>query len=181
VVAEWIMDLYRGFLFLSPSFFANSAAVYTSGLGPVDRGKLFYDGKPILGTNKTIGGVIGAIIGGGMLGISISVFFPEIFSDEFVIDRHPSIDYIWYLGFIQGFAAILGDSMGSFIKRRVDLKPGGPFPIMDQIGFVIIAFLMVQIFVKIPQSWVWVIPLTLIIHFAANAIAYTFGWKSVWW
>ncbi len=178
MVATWITHIYYGFIFFSPSFFGNAVATFVTGLGPIDRGKLFFDGKPIFGTNKTFGGMLGSTISGGLMGIMVALYFPEILSDENVTDRFSWIDYTWYFGFILGFAAIVGDALGSFIKRRVDLKPGGSFPIMDQIGFVIVAYLIILIFVEIPWQWTFVIPITLIIHISTNLIAYFMGWQD---
>jgi CDP-2,3-bis-(O-geranylgeranyl)-sn-glycerol synthase len=174
------MDIYYGFIFLSPAFVANAIANFTSGLGPIDRDVLFFDGKPILGKNKTIGGLLGAILSGGMLGISASIFFPEIFSDPNATDRFSFGDFTWYYGFILGITAMIGDALGSFIKRRIDLKPGGSFPIMDQTGFVIISYFLIRIFVVFPWSWAWVIPVTFFFHFIANMFAYLIGWQEVW-
>ncbi|OLS26496.1 MAG: hypothetical protein HeimC2_15130 [Candidatus Heimdallarchaeota archaeon LC_2] len=175
-----MIDLVQGFLFLSPAFFANSVATFTTGLGAIDRGKLFRDGKPILGKNKTLGGLMGAILGAGLLWISVILFFPEIFDD--VHSRFNVIDYIWYIGFVQGFGAMVGDSAGSFLKRRINLRPGGPFPVMDQVGFVIFSFLILGIFLTYPLVWIYlVIPTALVIHIIANMIAYKMGWKDVWW
>lgn len=179
MASDWTIELIKGFLFLAPAFFANSVATFTTGLGAIDRGKLFR-GKPILGKNKTFGGLMGAILGAGVLGMAVVLFFPDVFED--VNSRFNSVDYIWYIGFVQGFAAMVGDSTGSFIKRRVDLRPGGPFPIMDQVGFVVSSFLILGIFLTYPFSWVYlVIPAALVIHFIANIIAYKMGWKDVWW
>jgi CDP-2,3-bis-(O-geranylgeranyl)-sn-glycerol synthase len=180
VASDWFIELIKGFLFLAPAFFANSVATFTTGLGAIDRGKMFSDGKPILGKNKTIGGLMGAMLGAGVLGMSVVLFFPDVFHD--VNPRSNTINYIWYLGFLQGFSAMVGDSAGSFVKRRVDLKPGGPFPIMDQVGFVISSFLILAIFFTYPFAWVYlVIPAALVIHFIANMIAFQMGWKDVWW
>jgi CDP-2,3-bis-(O-geranylgeranyl)-sn-glycerol synthase len=80
-----------------------------------------------------------------------------------------------------GFGAILGDAIGSFVKRRINIKPGAPFPIVDQIGFIFVAFILAEIFVNIPSTWWWVIPFTLVLHIGSNLIAYFFGWKEVWY
>lgn len=160
-----------GLAFIVPALFANAVPVFIGGLGAIDRGKLFFDGKPILGKNKTIGGLLSATVAGGMAGIAIYYFFPDIMQ----------VFPIW-IGFIEGFAAMLGDATGSFIKRRINLKPGGPFPIMDQIGFVFFAFLLVYPFAPYPLIWAYmVVPATLVIHLLANTVAYLFGWKKVWW
>lgn len=179
MVDQIVYDLYYALIFLSPAYFANATAIFVSGLGRVDRGKNFIDGKPLLGSHKTNGGVIGATIGGGLLGIVAPLYFPEIFFASGLQG------YEWYMGFILGFGAIFGDALGSFIKRRgwikIASKPGGPFPIMDQIGFTVTAFLFITPFVDYPTVWLWIIPLTLIIHLAANSLAYFLGWKEVWY
>lgn len=177
MVPIWLMNLYHGLVFTSPAFFANSVAVYTSGLGRIDRGKNFsFDGYPILGSHKTIGGAIGAILGGGLLGITAPYFFPDIYAYVYT--------NFWGVGFILGFGAILGDAIGSFIKRRFAFsrKPGASFPLMDQIGFIVVAFLLIRIFVTYPWSWFYmVVPFTLVGHLLSNRIAWFLGWKDVPW
>jgi len=180
VLDDLILNVFQGFIFLSPAFFANSAAVFTSGLGPVDRGKM-WKGKPILGKNKTTGGVLGATLSGGLLGIVIVLFYPEIFAEK-VKPKYDGIDFKWYFGFVLGFSALIGDAIGSFIKRRIDLKPGGPFPIVDQVGFVVSSFLIISIFASFPLVWfVLLVPAALVLHLVANIFAYKMGWKNVWW
>ena len=82
-----------------------------------------------------------------------------------------------------GFGTILGDALGSFIKRRINLQPGGPFPVMDQLGFVLMAYLLVWLAgISFPLWYLWyVLPITLFGHLGANYLAYLVGWKEVWW
>lgn len=156
---------------MMPAMFANTVPVYINGIGAIDRGKMFYDGKPILGKNKTIGGLLSATISGGMLGIATFFFFPEI-----------SGNYPIWIGFIQGFGAMAGDAAGSFMKRRIALRPGGAFPVMDQVGFVAFAFLFCWPFANFPVEWPLIlIPATMLLHLFANTFAYKMGWKDVWW
>jgi CDP-2,3-bis-(O-geranylgeranyl)-sn-glycerol synthase len=162
---------FFAFIFMIPAMFANTVPVYINGLGAIDRGKLFYDGRPILGKNKTVGGLLSATLAGGLAGISTFFFFPTI-SGQFPI----------WIGFIMGFAAMVGDASGSFVKRRVNLRPGGPFPIMDQIGFIAFAFIFCYPFARYPLEWPLVlIPSMLFLHIFANYFAFKMGWKEVWW
>ncbi len=173
-MSVWLVYLWQSFIFASPAFFANSVPVYTSGLGRIDRGKNFRDGKPLLGAHKTIGGALGGLLGGVMVGLAVPLFFPEVFSQ--------TTGYNIWIAFLLGFGALLGDAIGSFIKRRTAIKSGRPFPIMDQVGFIIVALLLADIFMDFPYIWAWIIiPATLGIHFVANVIAYLMGWKDVWW
>ncbi len=156
---------------MMPAFFANAVPVFIGGFGRIDGGLNFFDGKPLLGKNKTIGGLLSAVISGGMAGIALYYFFPNIWGS------FP----IW-LGFLEGFGAMIGDAFGSFLKRRINLKPGGPFPIMDQIGFIVFSFLVVWPFVGINWLWFGLVTLAaLVLHVAANIFAYKMGWKDVWW
>lgn len=170
-MVDYFTELVYGFIFMMPAFWANAVPVFVGGLGPIDRGILFFDGKPLLGKNKTIGGLLAAIIAGGMAGIALFFFFPQVWSS-----------FPFWIGFLQGFGAMLGDAFGSFLKRRINLKPGGPFPIMDQIGFVVFAFLVVIPFAGFNWLWFVLVSFTaLVLHLVANIFAYKMGWKSVWW
>ncbi len=170
-MADLITEAVYGFIFMMPAFLANAVPVFIGGFGPIDRGMKFFDGRPLLGKNKTIGGLFSAIIAGGMVGIAIYFFFPKVMGD-----------YPIWIGFLEGFGAMVGDSFGSFLKRRINLKPGGPFPPFDQIGFVLFAFLIVSPVTGL--NWVWlglVCGIALFIHLIANIFAYKMGWKDVWW
>ncbi len=161
----------NGLIFILPAYFANTVPVYINGIGRLDGGLNFFDGKPLLGANKSIGGLISATLAGGLLGISTFFFFNE------VMGLYP----VW-IGFVQGFGAMLGDAVGSFIKRRFKFKPGQAFPVMDQIGFVVFAYLLVYPIEPIPLEWpLLILPATMILHLFANTIAYKMGWKDVWW
>ena len=164
-------DFLDGLIFILPAYFANMMPVYINGIARMDAGFDFFDSRPLFGKNKTIGGLFSATLSGGMMGIAMHFYFPE------VLGGFP----VW-IGFIQGIAVIIGDTIGSFVKRRLNVLPGGPFPIVDQIGFVIASYLLCMLFIPIPLIWPLIfIPLTLILHIGSNYVAYKFGWKKVWW
>ena len=80
---------------------------------PLDRGMLFMDGKPFLGSHKTmrgtLGGIMAGILVGFVTGISLWVALPA------------------------GILSMLGDMLNSFIKRRFRMLEGADFPVMDQL------------------------------------------------
>ncbi len=168
----WLLQLVEAFIFIAPAYFANAVPVITSGLGPIDRGMKFFDGKRLLGKNKTIGGLLGGILAGEILWIAAMSWLPDFYEG-----------YPFWTGFVMGFGTILGDATGSFVKRRINLPPGGPFPVMDQLGFVLMAYLLVWLAgISFPLWYLWyVIPITLLGHLGANYLAYLIGWKDVWW
>ena len=86
------------------------------------------------------------------------------------------------IGFLLGFGALLGDAIGSFLKRRLGIGRGKPAPILDQLDFLIVALILVSFVVKL--NWLFVviaIVMTLVIHLIANTGAYLLGMKDVWY
>ena len=86
------------------------------------------------------------------------------------------------IGFLLGFGALLGDAIGSFLKRRLGIGRGKPAPILDQLDFIVVAIILVAFFVEI--KWIFVvmaIVVTLVIHLIANGGAYLLGLKDVWY
>lgn len=71
---------------------------------PIDRGKIFLDGKPILGPHKTFRGFIGAIVVGTLVA--------------------PILGFSLADGCILAFLSMLGDLASSFVKRRFGFLSG---------------------------------------------------------
>jgi CDP-2,3-bis-(O-geranylgeranyl)-sn-glycerol synthase len=96
------------------------------------------------------------------------------------------IGYTFYnsvlIGFLLGFGALLGDSIKSFFKRQLSIKPGRPFPVFDQIDYVLGSLLLVLTSVNL--SWQIIVIILLIsplLPIIANIIAYSLKLKKVWW
>ena len=86
------------------------------------------------------------------------------------------------LGFILAFGALLGDAVGSFIKRRLGISSGKPAPFLDQLDFVIMSLLLISFIVPLSIDFVLIIAfITLILHLSSNTIAYLLGIKDVWY
>ena len=86
------------------------------------------------------------------------------------------------IGFLLGFGALLGDALGSFLKRRLGIGRGKPAPLLDQLDFIIVALLLVSLVVKLDILFVIVaLVVTFVIHQLANFIAYLLGIKDVWY
>jgi CDP-2,3-bis-(O-geranylgeranyl)-sn-glycerol synthase len=91
-----------------------------------------------------------------------------------------------------GFGAMIGDSLGSFVKRRLEIGRGDKAPVLDQYNFVAGAILLVLIF---QSSWfiahyiegngIFGLALFLIVvpllHRGVNIIGYKLGKKNVPW
>ncbi|MCL5804377.1 MAG: CDP-2,3-bis-(O-geranylgeranyl)-sn-glycerol synthase [Candidatus Thermoplasmatota archaeon] len=181
--------LYQAFFslyFFLPAFIANPAAVITKGKTKMDFGKSMPDGKRILGDGKSWGGLFGGIALGYIAGL--------IFSGIGLIAGSPvNYSYLYYLFSIQILAlssgSMIGDSTGSFIKRRLGMKSGQNGFLLDQYPFAVIA--LIFIFLASPSFFYrvyWNIPAILVIfivtppiHRAVNIIGYKMKRKSVPW
>jgi CDP-diglyceride synthetase len=80
---------------------------------PVDRNIRFVDGRPLLGHSKTLRGIVLAILvtatGAALMNLG------------------------WWLGALVGSAAMAGDLLSSFIKRRLGMPPSSKALGLDQI------------------------------------------------
>jgi CDP-2,3-bis-(O-geranylgeranyl)-sn-glycerol synthase len=78
--------------------------------------------------------------------------------------------------------ALLGDLTGAFLKRRLGIKPGGLFPIVDQVDFVVGA--LVFSFPLGIISWELAVTVLLItppIHLFTNFLAFKLKLKNNPW
>ncbi len=84
--------------------------------------------------------------------------------------------------------------LGSFLKRRLNIKRGAKFPIMDQYDLIIGVFILLMIFPfsrtwaldRYLWEWHFITLLTIVIgtyavHRISNLVAYKAGWKKVPW
>ena len=211
IVSLSIMTLW---LYL-PGFSANTFAMMWGkwlpkpgyGPWPIDGGRNWKDGNRILGDGKTWNGLIGGSVTSGLLCVIIVGAMgevPDSNSIESSVFAHPLTGYEgeWFavgsthmsafiLGTFLGFACLLGDSTGSFFKRRRGLKREGDIsskaPLLDTLPFAIMVFLWGQLFLGnslLSQSELIVpmlimIVITPILHRSFNIIGSYIGWKDV--
>ena len=166
-------EVLNAIFFVFPTMFANVTPMLFGGGLPIDFRKNFFDKRRILGNNKTIRGLIAGVLGGFLMGLFSSWWLTQIIQVDFPIHIAN--------GFFQGLGAIIGDSVGSFIKRRINIPPGGSLPLMDQAGYMVFGLLLGMIGAPFPWTyWVIILPLATIVHLAANAVGYSIGVKDVW-
>ena len=211
VVSLSLMTLW---LYL-PGFLANTFAMMwgkwlpKTGYGPwpIDGGRTMKDGNRILGDGKTWNGLIGGSLTSGLLCVllvSLMGDVPTSNNIESGVFAHPLTGYegTWFdlgsvamsafvLGSFLGFACLIGDSTGSFIKRRRGLKREGDVsskaPLLDTLPFAIMVFLWGQLFLQdsllsdteLILPMVIIVVITPILHRSFNLIGYYIGWKDV--
>ncbi len=101
---------------------------------PVDLGR-DWGKRRLFGDHKTWRGLIGGILLAGI------VFLVQ----QRYVSIAPLVPYAmlpWWLGFLLGAGALLGDLVKSFFKRRITIKPGGNWAPFDQIDYAVGAFLL---------------------------------------
>lgn len=164
-IIELIIEALK---FIFPAYCANAIPVITGGGYPIDFGKTFFDGKPILGKNKTFQGFFSGLIIGTAVGLVESAFF----------------GYPLLFGLLLSLGALFGDLAGAFVKRRLGLASGDLLPVIDQIDFIIGAILFALPLSLQILSWELILAVLIItppIHLLTNFAAYKLGLKNNPW
>ncbi len=209
-------------LFL-PAYVANMSPVFTAKMfpkwsTPIDGGRTHADGKRVLGDGKTWRGLFGGGLFGGATALAMAFIAGPYHGGgtfagwDFGMGGYPGgpigsipdspvsevANAAWYAvflyGFIVGFAALAGDALESFAKRRTGRDRGAPWFPFDQLDFVVFGLLgMLAGAPLLPDGWVfealfgdWVILTTLIVgtpalHLLVNRIGYWLKLKEVPW
>ena len=171
-----------------PALAANSTAVLFGGGTPIDFGKTLYDGKRILGNGKTWRGLIGGGAAAASIGFiqqMIACFLQTPYIPVFSTEPSAAVG----IPIVLGFGALIGDSTGSFVKRRIGIGRGQKAYFLDQMTFMIIALLFVAIayhgfFVEYFWNITAIVTLFIItplLHRTVNIIGYKMGYKDVPW
>ena len=172
IVSEFVLRIS---LVLLPIYVSNACAMLLGGKTPIDFGKKFFDGRALLGKGKTFKGTIFGIGAGIIVAAAINGLLfkqtAQYYSNHYVL-----------IASILVVLAILGDIIGSFIKRRMNIERGQPVLLLDQLDFVIVPmlFLLLQNLISFAEIII-VLAITLIVHKAANYIAFKFKLKKVPW
>jgi len=171
---------------------------------PIDGGRVLGDGNRLLGDGKTWNGLAGGTLGGGLLGmLTHALSLGSEDSDAPFIDPLTGVSsdaWFWVggewgaafvLGSVLGFGCMVGDSAGSFVKRRLGHKREGDesseAPLLDTLPFAVSAFLFGQLLLDpsivgssdLMMGMAILLLITPIIHRSFNLLGYRLGLKSV--
>ncbi|MFX0106951.1 MAG: CDP-2,3-bis-(O-geranylgeranyl)-sn-glycerol synthase [Candidatus Hodarchaeota archaeon] len=170
-----------------PAWIANATPVIFGGGKPIDGGRVLSDGRRLLGDGKTIRGFFAGVLWGTLTGVIQFLSAPYILPvmSQYVVVT-PEMEKILFmtipLAVLLSFGALFGDIVGSFLKRRVDLRSGGPSPVLDQLGFIIMALIFAYPLLQPSYPYVLVLVfMTLGIHWFSNALGYLLGFKKNPW
>lgn len=157
------------FLFFLPAFVANAVPVIVMNIPGIRK----WD-TPVwerfLGKNKTWRGFIFGI------GCAIAVGGIQFW----IGGQDPFFGLMW--GGLLGIGALGGDSVESFVKRRMNIVPGQALPFWDGVDYIIGALLL-GCFMYIPNlsEVFFLIIIGPILSFLSNVLAYVFKLKKVWY
>lgn len=99
---------------------------------PLDGGVRFLDGQPLLGSSKTLRGILAAVLATAATALLLGLS--------------------WQIGVTIAVCAMLGDLLSSFIKRRLRIAPAGHAPLLDQVPESLFPLLAVRAILEL--SWV---------------------------
>lgn len=175
-----------------PAMLPNTFAVFVGGGTPVDFGKS-WNGRRLLGDGKTWRGFIGGALIGGLL-IALAQYGLAGLCGS--ADHWGWGDDVWRvvkIGLALGFGSLVGDMIGSFIKRRIGIARGAKAPILDQYDFVMGSFLFLAIadfgfmYDTYLCDWQHLLGLVVVLflvwflHRGTNIIGYKIGVKDQPW
>ncbi len=173
-LGQGLLELILKAIFIYfPAMASNGAPVFVRKGTPIDLGRIFIDGKRILGDGKTFEGfAVGVIFGTGVGAIYSAA-----------LDNPYFIPY----SMASSIGALLGDMAGAFIKRRLGIPRGASAPILDQLFFYISANLLIKALsldtivgyeIDLPV-FIAGAAIVMLLHVATNWGAYKLGLKNV--
>jgi len=175
-----IDTVFNALWFILPAYIANGSAVLLGGTGVIDMGQYLLRHR-IFGDHKTISGFLGGVMCAAVLGF-IMGHLQHDFESFFNITLNFSMSL--YNGLIIGAGAMSGDLLGSFIKRRLEMKSGQMALGLDQLNFVFGAFIFSYFILGIiptAGAIIFIIIITPILHLVFNKISYQIGTKKYPW
>lgn len=189
-ILEILIIISEAVWIIFPAYIANSSAVIFGHGTPVDFGRKLGDGRRVFGNGKTWYGLLGGTLAGVAFG------FGEILGSSIQYPNHhwgygPSPN-AYFIALLIPLGALLGDLLGSFIKRRYGLTRGESIPFLDIYDLIIGVFILLLIF---QFQWFYetfldgiriigiitILILTPILHRLTNIIGYKLGKKKEPW
>jgi CDP-2,3-bis-(O-geranylgeranyl)-sn-glycerol synthase len=169
-------------IIMVPAYLANGMPVLFGGGRPIDGGKNFFDGRRLLGDGKTVRGAVAGVMFGVVGCLLTASFLNLVTTQSFPLPLYA------LLGLVVGSGTVSGDLIGAFIKRRANLPRGAPAPVLDQLGFILVALLFIYLFnLAVPlltltvEVFFAVLVVTPFIHITANVILFLLGKKKEPW
>ncbi|WP_373751911.1 CDP-archaeol synthase [Jeotgalibaca porci] len=158
---------------------------------PIDNGRVWRDGRPFFGANKTWRGAVGMVIcsvAAMILWGVICRIFPYLEQrNQFYIFNRNTVLFNSFAGALLGVAYILFELPNSFIKRRMNISPGkaayvtNPWKYMwlDQMDSLFGCALVLWLFYPLSfGQYLGYVFLGAATHLGINVILVKIGWKK---
>jgi hypothetical protein len=182
ILMDLILFLVRIVYFIIPAAFSNMMPVivrpYFKKLKyPLDFNKKI-SGIRILGNNKTFRGLIFGILGSIVLILLQTYLYQYNFFRNISLIDYTQINPIIF-GFLTGFSVLFGDAVASFIKRRLEFKPGESFFLLDQInGSLGFSIIVLPFYLDSMKLAIWINIVWIIGHLIIKVISYLFKFEK---
>ena len=178
----------QAFWFFLPAYVANPAAVLFGGGRPIDGGRVLADGHRLFGDGKTWRGLGGGVLIGVLVGFVewglASVVEPELAWGTGPQGLVPLL--------VLPVGALLGDLLGSYVKRRMGKPKGAKTPFLDWYDFYLGGFLLLVLadygfflshYVRGEAIYglLFVTVITPVLHRVVNILGFKLGKKDVPW
>jgi CDP-2,3-bis-(O-geranylgeranyl)-sn-glycerol synthase len=175
-----LFELILGFWIIIPAYAANGFAPLARGRRRIDFGKKF-GGRDILGPGKTWEGLALALVVGTLFGALELYLYSTL--NPIALEAGFSLQKISLLSvFFVALGAMSGDMIGSLFKRRLGMERGESAPLLDQLDFLLVAFLFASFFVPVSLPSVIIFMfITPLVHYLSSFIGYKLGLKEVPW
>ena len=194
----WMTTLIALWLML-PAYLSNMLPVFVGGGRPIDGGRVWKDGKRVLGDGKSWRGLLLAPLVAALLtGVLQWLAVNTAWGSRYGFPAWGPFPAWFLLAYLLGLGALTGDAVESFFKRRTGRGRGDRWFPFDQLDFVVgglvfglVAGLAMQatgltdgnLFLQLftwPRLLVIVL-LTPALHLLVNFIGYKIGAKDVPW
>ncbi len=170
-------------IFFIPAFIANPSAVITGGHLIIDGGRS-WGGKRIFGDHKTWSGFLGGVATGALAGVIINYIF--LFSGIKEIVYSSYFPSLLSMVVSLSFFSMLGDLLGSFVKRRTGKESGAESLLLDSYPFALSSlFFFYLLFFKVAilmfpwQGVIAILIVTPLIHRGVNIVGHRLKVKEV--
>ncbi|WP_370572535.1 CDP-2,3-bis-(O-geranylgeranyl)-sn-glycerol synthase [Methanomethylovorans sp.] len=173
-----------------PAYIPNSMAAVFGGGRPIDGGRVMKDGRRILGDGKTYRGLFAGIVCGVLLGLlqtALLIPVSELLDISFPsFSGSGSSTMVVLLSLASG--SLFGDMFKSFFKRRLGMQRGASLPLVDQLDFVLGAWIFTYLsctgwfimnFTR--NVMIAVLVISPLLHLTTNVIGYLIGVKKEPW
>lgn len=180
--------LLQSFWFFLPAYVANPTAVLFGGGAPIDGGRVLADGHRLFGDGKTWRGFGGGVFSGILLGLVLWAVGPLLDPDLSFGPMPQALVPITVLP----TGALLGDLLGSYVKRRLGKPKGAKTPGLDWYDFYLGAFALLAV-LDYPfflahyvagdaiYGFLFVTVITPVLHRVVNILGFRLGKKDVPW